>query len=891
MRDVSLILRLFLQRRFLRGLCVLCLGIGLGVSVTAVRAQESASVAELAKKFKDGADAYAAKDYVTTISLYGDILKATQPGPMLDPVYYMIGAAHYGAGHYEDAEQGLALYLKLYPQGARVADARVGLIRSWLHQGKLNEARDLIVNSDGWDDDIDDFRMGRGLELDVVDELIKAERYDDALTVLQGVRPREDLLAAQRVRGMELKRQLDWASLQAGALGASTALGSQRELLVGRLSSAQASLLAIQADGAFDLPLCLRFGRIYLEKQKPWLALVAYREAYEQFPQAESRSYALNGMILAWQGIGRFPRALELCQQYLNDYPTGAQLAEVAFVAGQLSMQLNKPADAVGYFGQVLRPNISPKLREQIAFLLPNAKFGARDWAGARAGYRDYLTNYPAGEFRGQANYYAAMTYFLTGDFVEAMGQIRQFTENFPQSPLLPDAYYRLAVCAYSGKDYASVVERTQSWQERFGKNALLVEVLSLEGDGLKMLDREPEAIDIYLRAMRLAKGDAARVYPLREAVRLLEKAREWNRLAEIYKGLMQTYPNSPQVLDWAYGMARVRLRQHQRPEAVTVLTSHLRPFLVDPTRDLVEKALGLLAQQQARHRSAPPPVTVADTPLVSLPTVTPVQPPTSPADMLIGQLGFMAGKVPEGLVAARIEFYRYQVAYYGGQRTDAQAIMLGIGKSNGPAGLSAPIMGLAGEALGKAGDGARAEVFFKALLKNYPDSPWRDIAYVGQGDLALAAGHADVALANYTDAVDKAGGEFRLREALMGQARAQLQLGKLDEAAKLFTRVAGERAWRGEATAECLYQLGVVAAKQGDFARAINFYQRVYVGYARYPEWTARSYLESAQLFVQLGKIQEAANTYREIIKADRLKDRPEVAVARESLSKLIVQ
>ena len=857
-----------------------------------VRAQTSASAADLAKKFKDGADAYAAKDYGTTISLYGDIIQASEPGPALDPVYYMVGAAHYGAGHYADAEQGLALYLKLYPQGARVADARVGLIRSWLHEGKLNEARDSIVDSRAWADDIDDGRVVRSIELDVVDEFIKAERYDDALVVLQGVRPRDDLLAAQRVRCMELRRQLEWASLQAGAQGASTALGSQRDLLVGRLASAQASLSALQADETFDLRLCLGFGRVYLEAQKPWLALVAYREAYERFAQADSRSYALEGMIMAWQGVGRLPRALELCQRYLNDYPDGEQLAQVAFTAGQISMRLNKPDAAVGYFGQVLRPNISPRLREQIAFLLPNARFGARDWTGARAGYRDYLANYPDGEFREQANYYAAMTYFLTGDFVEAMGEIRQFTDNFPRSALLADAYYRLAVCAYSGKDYASVVERTQNWEERYAKNSLLVEVLSLEGDGLKMLGREPEAIDVYLRAARLAKNDEARGYPLREAVRLLEKAREWSRLAGIYKGLMETYPDSPQILDWAYGMARVYLREHQRDDAVAVLTSHLGPFLGDPTRDLVEKSLGLLAQQQARHRFAPSSSVVNAAPLVSLPAVASLPPPPpAPEDALVTRLGFAAGKVPAGLVAARIGFYRYEVAYYGGHRPEAQAILLEIGRATGPEGLSAPIMGLAGEALAKAGDGERAEVFFKALLKDYPDSTWRDIAYVGQGDLAYAAGQADVALADYTDAVDKAGGEYRLREALMGQGRAQLQLGRLDEAARLFTRVAGERAWRGEATAECLFQLGEIAAKQGDFARAINFYQRVYVGYARYPEWTARSYLESAQLFVQLGKIQEASNTYQEILRSDRLKDRPEVAVARESLSKLIVQ
>ena len=866
------------------------------------RAQQTDSAVDLAKKFKDGADAYAAKNYSTTVTLYGDIIKSTQPSPPLEPVYYMIGAAQYGAGEYVDAEQSFQLYLKLYPEGVQMGDARVGLVRAWLKEGKLNEARDFILNADNRTEGIDDLRMGRSLELEVVDELIKVGRYDDALPVLQGVSPREDVLTVQNRRLAELKDKLNSVSLASGGQRASTLLGSQRECLAARLADAQEAFAAIEKDTAFDLPLYLRFGRVYLEQQKPWLALVAYREAYLRFPDAPKRSYALDGLIMGWKGVGRDAHALELCQEYLTRYPDGDQLPEVAFVAGQLSMSLSKPVDAVGYFGQVLRPNINPKLREQVSFLISNAKFASRDWAGARAGYKNYLSLYPSGEFIAQATYYMAMTYFLTGDFGEARGQIRQFTENFPQSALLPDAFYRLAVCAFSAKAYDEAIERTQNWERQFPQDLLLVDVLSMQGDALKALNRDSEAVDVYLRSARAAKNDAARSYALKEAARLLEKSKEWPRLAQVYKGFLETYPRSPLVLDWSYGLARVRLRQHQQADAVTALTSCLRPFLVDPTRDLVEKCLSLLAQQQARHRSAAAPAPSTSgvpsgaqaMPFQGAAPIAPTvvaAPPVAPVDALAVQLGFAANETPQGLVSARLEFYRYQVAFYSGQRIEAQRIMAGVGRRVDAAELSAPIMGLAGEALIKDGDGIRAKEFFQTLLKRYPASAWRDVAYVGLGDLALADGHADQALENYTAAVEKAGGEFRMREALMGQARCQLQLGMLDDAAKLFTRVAGERTWRGDATAESLYNLGMISSKQGDFARAINFYQRVYVGYARYPEWMARSYLQSAQLFEQIGKAKEAANTYREIIRTERLKGRPEVAVAKDSLAKLIVQ
>jgi hypothetical protein len=59
-------------------------------------------------------------------------------------------------------------------------------------------------------------------------------------------------------------------------------------------------------------------------------------------------------------------------------------------------------------------------------------------------------------------------------------------------------------------------------------------------------------------------------------------------------------------------------------------------------------------------------------------------------------------------------------------------------------------------------------------------------------------------------------------------------------------------------------------------------------VSQIRYSEWVAKSYIASGRAFETLGKKPEAAKTYHEMLRNERLKDRPELAEARARLNVL---
>ncbi len=95
-------------------------------------------------------------------------------------------------------------------------------------------------------------------------------------------------------------------------------------------------------------------------------------------------------------------------------------------------------------------------------------------------------------------------------------------------------------------------------------------------------------------------------------------------------------------------------------------------------------------------------------------------------------------------------------------------------------------------------------------------------------------------------------------------------------------------REWRGEATALSVYSLGQIAAKRGQWAEANAYFQRVYVGYQKFLPWVAKAYIASGESFEKLGKTQEATNTYRELLRNEKLANFSEAAEARKRLEAL---
>jgi len=828
--------------------------------------------------FTQGAAAYGRRDYGTAIERLEQLVKIAAPGPALDSIYFTIATAKLKNGDAPGAVEAFRLYLSLYPTGLQLDDARLGLAQALLKSGRLPDSitvLEALQNLGGGTQGVDNYAALVSLTMDITDALLEDKQIAEALTLLQAVPSREQLIERQRQRCAELERLYKFAVAAAGSLGSQSSQASQRDTLASRLADASEVLKYLEKTPTFDLPRLLRQGRCHLELDQPWEAIVVYLHCLASFPQAPDRAYALHGMIFARQALGREAEAQALCQRFIEEFPNNPLMPEVAAMGGQFAQQLKDPTTAESFFGTALAKS-SHALRERVLFQLGVARFNLRNWSGARDMFDRYVREFPKGEWVDNAAYRSAVSWFLDDNdldrYKKAEENLGAFINAHPQSAHLSDAYYRLAICKFAFQEYQQAVEACIDWEKRFPTDSLLAEVLSLKADVQKTLGRPDDALETYLRAASASMSDDVLTYTLNEAARLLEAKKDWTRLTALFRTQVDRQPESPLALGWLYWIARSEARAGKPDEAWDFLASHLGTALADPAREDVENMIRLMAQIRARQRPSAGDAATEN---------------AAPGEALRTRLQLGADAPPLSL--ARIRFYEATLLRLKRKSAEADRIILAIGREFTPDNLSAPLLAEVGEALFKAGDTDKARKLFSALLSRFHRSDYRDYAYVGLGDLALTENKPAEALKSYEDAVDLAGARHRMREATVGKARALFDLGRLDEAEKLFETIASAREWRGEATALSLHYLGLIAVRNGDLPKGIAFFQRVFVSQGRYSEWVAKSYWESGQAFEKLGKPGEAASTYREMLRNERIRDRAEIALATQRLATLV--
>jgi hypothetical protein len=137
------------------------------------------------------------------------------------------------------------------------------------------------------------------------------------------------------------------------------------------------------------------------------------------------------------------------------------------------------------YFARILDSQPKSQFREQIRYLLANAKFMAANYEEAVAAYKKYLAEFPQGPKCEDVNYGSRSAPFsrqIPGRDASASGVRR---EKHPSGSFLPDAKYRLAVCKYAASVYDEVDRECQAWEREFPNNPQLGRSVALLGDAL----------------------------------------------------------------------------------------------------------------------------------------------------------------------------------------------------------------------------------------------------------------------------------------------------------------------------------------------------------------------------------------------------------------------
>ncbi|RFC45360.1 MAG: Tetratricopeptide (TPR) repeat/TolA-binding protein /Tetratricopeptide (TPR) repeat [Verrucomicrobia bacterium] len=907
-----------------------CLLLGVGVAQVAAPNELETTYNAAMRAFGEGKWNEAAAGLETVISSVTDADGASK----LAPLIYTQGAAYFNAGNYGKALDSFRIYLSRYPQAERAAEVRMAAARAMLMNKDQEGAAKLFAQIEGIPAMRDEALLARaechrllgqpveqaavlekliapqirsrsqaggglilaefylerkepekalrvlealagrvgvvenvialnGLMVRLGDEFAQKKRYPEALSAYRRVRSRGDLISFQRDRisSMERRKQASAPSASGGASAVPTSGTVETDL-----AAAKKLLTDFEKLPDYWPALLFRMGSAYYEAGQKWEALVVFDRLLADFPDAGDGEPTHYAALVCASELFLGARTLRLCESYLRKYPEGPNAETAGYLGGVTALQANDAAGAENRFREILERQPKSRFREEMRFLLGNALFMKGALAEARAEYQQYLKDYPSGSFREEVVYRQALAFIYEGKYAEALPAFAAYLQDFPDGSFAADAEYRRMLCLYAGSSYNEIVTEAGAWEKRFPNNPILGEVLSLLGDAHAELNRPVQAAMAYTRAFRSASSDEVLNYALLQAGAQWRKQGNWAEVSRLFENFVRERPGHPSVVTAMYWIGKAKAREGKTEEAKVFLVQSLQPYLNDPQRESVEQLLQQLAQLCVR----PTPSTGG----ASYDAVAELRKQLEP---------LRSGAAATG--KARFLYAEAQLLPLIKRGDEVPKIWKEIEIQFVPEELSPAILAEVGDFLRTGGNREAAGKVYEVLRDKHPKSAYLDAAYVGLGEITLGAGDAREALRLFQTAANEVPGS-RLREAMIGQSKAQYELALYDDARKGFQTIAGYREWRGEATALAMFYLGEIEFKQRRYPESIAHYQRVFVAYQKYPVWTARAYLRCAEAFDKLNRRQEAVNHLREFLRNEKLKDSPDRARAEKMLS-----
>lgn len=825
------------------------------------------------------------------------------------------------------------------PQSIEFADRAIALLK------KLQAKTHLVEN----------FVALNSVAIRLGDELLDVNSHAKALEAYWAVRPRDVVAKMQkdRIAAIELRLEQNLKGAGKDPIALARAMRLNDEMVKPRPEEAKRILAQFEKVPDFMPALYFRMARCFADLNKKWEAIVIFNHVLAKYPQTPWREAITFSRLALYSDLGFAERTYTFADEYLKEFPKGQRAGDVARIKGITAMQAQDWVAAEKHFDAALKILATLPADQKAVhwtearYQYGNARFLQNKFAAARRDFEGFIAEFGKdaggkGPFMEEAEYQLALTHLFTGHYQrdpELPGDVEGAIEHLTawlakwgeKSNFASDAKYRLAVCRFAASENEQCVTECREWLAKYGKDPremLQPEVQALLGDALAALKQHAESAAAYIESYRLAKTDQVLNHSLFEAGKQLQKADDWAGVEKLYTEFVTTRPEHPSAVTAMYWMGKAKSKLGRMEEAKTLAIDTLKKHIGLPRTEGIEMILSQIAEWSRRR---PP----GWTPKPGEPEKWDAM---AELERMLKPLRENANATAEArLLYAEGELHKLS------RNHQKRAELIGkIADGTKPEDLSPHLLMEAGDHLLSIGAIDKADLYFRALRDNFPQAMNADAAYVGLGEVALARKNPEKAMEEFTYAIENLGAPYKLKEALIGQAKCHIEFGtsgltaargsgaqpkaaafaaaapaaaafqataasagtdasakpgaaspagagdEFEKARKLFEEVASVREWRGETTAYALFQLGEIQARQNHWKEATALFERVAVTQQRHAKWAARAYLRAADGYYRQGKDDLAKERLREMLANEKFQQLPELDEAKKRLGQI---
>ncbi|MBN1911040.1 MAG: tetratricopeptide repeat protein [Pirellulales bacterium] len=544
----------------------------------------------------------------------------------------------------------------------------------------------------------------------------------------------------------------------------------------------------------------------------------------------------------------QYNRVISTLKPVVRDLRSKAAEAEAFYLIGASQLALKQVDEAIASFKDSLAADATWRQADETLLALGRAYHRSGDDRQALTALRRLIRQFPKSRILDQAHYWLAESAYALGDTKTAADEYQRVLDGWPQSKLVPHALYGLGWVQLKTEKYAEAEKTLDRLLGEFPKHELVARARFARGTARQQLGKFAPAVEdltalLDAKPTRRERSDALYVLGLCQA-----GLKEHAKAAETFESLLKEDPEYAGADKALYESAWALKASGKPKDALQQFRLLAKEHADSP---LVGESLYHIAEAQYDAKQYPKAA-------VNYYAVT--QKSTDPE---------LKEKASYKLAWCYFEQKKYDEAQ---QTFDYQQSQFKDGK-------------LVGDAMFMEGECFRHQGKYKQALDAYlavknpsgKDFPALSLLHAGQAAAQLK--QWDRSLALLGKAVQEYSKSPVLGEILYEQGWAIQNLGKKDEAVKLYTQVPSHT--DREVAARAQFMIGEIQFEKKQHAEAIKTFYQVIYGYS-YPEWQANATFEAARCFEALKKPDQAKKLYQELIEKHPTSDKAAAAKSR---------
>lgn len=364
---------------------------------------------------------------------------AAVPGARFDVAVgasFQAAWASFRMGDLEGASQGFAAFIQKYPQHPRSAEARYWQAESEYRRGAYEQALALyrMISADeknarrldaaygeGWSL----YKLGRFQESAAAfDRLVQfAPRgpyaYDARLRQADALFALKEYARAGQTYRSVLRTFPDSASNDYAAYQAAQAAFRGNDFTEAYKQFAELVRTMPSSPLADDAQYAM--GWVNFQRKEYTEAVKEFQKVTRNFPTGDAAPRAFYSLGDAYYNMQQYGAAEASYRELIRRFPDHRLIADAMVGLQYALVAQGKEKEASGVIDQFIRDNPGTTAATDLQLKKAELLYGQKDFSGAAAGYRAYLTAAPDGRDRGQALYWLGRSQMALGQQAEAL--------------------------------------------------------------------------------------------------------------------------------------------------------------------------------------------------------------------------------------------------------------------------------------------------------------------------------------------------------------------------------------------------------------------------------------------------------------------------------------